>query len=98
MEILIQFLFIYSLFYLFNYTDLGKIVSDPIRTRFNKAKVQQSKLFEKVVYNSLYPLFCVYCFGFWANLFSTLSLTTALAGAIFSLVIELIIKKLNYAK
>jgi len=98
MEILIQFLFAYSLFYLYNYTDLGKIVSDPTKERFNIAKSQPSKIFEKVVYNLLYPLFCAYCFAFWVNLLLSKSLTIALAGAIFSLVIELTIKKLNYAK
>lgn len=95
MEILIQFLFVYSSFYLFNYTDLGKIVSDPVRERFNIAKVQRSKLSEKVTYNLLYPLFCAYCFAFWINLLLSMSLTVALAGAIFSLIIELTIKKLN---
>ena len=98
METLIQFLAVYSAFYLFNYTDLGSIVSEPIKNRFNRAKAQPSKTFEKFIHYALYPLFCAFCFGFWANLFSSKSLTVAMAGAIVSLILEQTIKKLNYAK
>lgn len=92
-NVLISYIFVYSAFYFLNYTILGKYATDPLRRIFDISKTRTSTI-EKVKYHILYPLFCSYCFGFWANLIGTLSIRRAFVGAFVALILDLIVKQL----
>lgn len=91
-EFLMHSLFVYSVFYCLNYTDISAFIREPILKRHNISKTQ-TDIRSKVIYHITYPFFCSYCFAFWLTICITFSLTTAFACAIASFVIDTKIKE-----
>lgn len=81
MELIVQFLFVASIFHFWSNTEIGMIFSEPLNV-FRKKHLVKKGVRNKVISKALYPLFCSFCFGFWCNLFLSFSLTEAFAGSI----------------